>query len=288
MILSPELGDVFARQDPSNSVTFFGRNTAGSVQWAITLASGGSTGAMTDTLRHRYVQAIALNDIACCAEDGILGTDNAATIPGSNRVSLGSQQGGSFWNGYIERFAVYGTRRSDTDLQILSASLADFVFLVDGDSIPQSPLPRTSWPSYIHSALAPLGWVHWNASIPSTSVGSVTDSLNLSGTTRTTLLDGLLTRYKTANPTTKTCTVIYVGYNDFALDFDSTSTFLTQYAAYLDARKAAGHSGGLSKLAIVMVGPTTTPGGNTWRGTVNTALLTWVGVHCDYVVNLIR
>jgi lysophospholipase L1-like esterase len=83
------------------------------------------------------------------------------------------------------------------------------------------------------------------------------------------------------NPSGKYLTIVMIGYNDFAVDGDSTATFLSQLYAYTDARRAAGH-----KVVVVDVTPSTTVGLNTWRATVNADVAANVGVHLDYRVDL--
>lgn len=60
----------------------------------------------------------------------------------------------------------------------------------------------------------------------------------------------------------------------------TTAEFLTRYAAYLDARRARGWV-----VVICTILPQILPGSNTWRNVVNPILRTWVGTHCDAVVD---
>ena len=60
-------------------------------------------------------------------------------------------------------------------------------------------------------------------------------------------------------------------------------TFLSDYAAYCDARRAAGW-----KVAVVTILPRisdVSDSFNSRRSTINAAIATWVGVHCDAIVD---
>ncbi len=98
---------------------------------------------------------------------------------------------------------------------------------------------------------------------------------------RATKVDGIIP------PTTTDRTFILsvlIGANDLPTDGGSTASWLTQLAAYLDARRAAGY-----KVALCTVLPRTTGSFNTARNEVNAILRTWVGTHadaiCDFAAN---
>lgn len=61
---------------------------------------------------------------------------------------------------------------------------------------------------------------------------------------------------------------------------DTAANMLTKMATYLDNRRAAGWY-----VIIWTVLPRTTSGFNTKRNTANTTLRTWVGTHCDAIVD---
>jgi lysophospholipase L1-like esterase len=76
--------------------------------------------------------------------------------------------------------------------------------------------------------------------------------------------------------------VVMIGVNDAIGGGMSTATFIAKLSAYLDDARTAGWK------VIVC---TTLPAGNqlayeTWRGTVNTEIRTWTGVHADAVADV--
>lgn len=95
---------------------------------------------------------------------------------------------------------------------------------------------------------------------------------------RSAALDALI---PTTKGNTKFVLSILVGYNDFAAG-DSTSTHLTNLAAYIDARRAARWD----KIILCTHTPSTTAGFEAWRNTVDAAYAGWVGgrvdVLCDF------
>lgn len=99
--------------------------------------------------------------------------------------------------------------------------------------------------------------------------------------TNATTVDGYLTT--TYAWCQKKILTVFAGAND--MNLTPSATFLTDYAAYCDARRAAGWT-----VVIATVMPRAPSAGGsgtteTWRATVNAALRTWVGSHCDAIMD---
>lgn len=99
--------------------------------------------------------------------------------------------------------------------------------------------------------------------------------------TNATTVDGYLTT--TYAWCQKKILTVFAGAND--MNSTPSATFLTDYAAYCDARRAAGWT-----VVIATVMPRAPSAGGsgtteTWRATVNAALRTWVGSHCDAIMD---
>ena len=71
---------------------------------------------------------------------------------------------------------------------------------------------------------------------------------------------------------------VLIGRNDLLTL--GTSTWLTNLAAYLDARRSAGWT-----VALGTILPATAGGFNVARNTANATLSTWVGTHCDAIID---
>lgn len=279
-------GDFFIRQG-SGSVTVFLRSRASAI-----LVNDALTG-YTDGVRHKYVIAAqpGANGAAYCQETGLLQTSSPTALPQFDSFAIGAQSNsGSWWNGYVERVAIWNRRLPNEDVQLLSAANTDFLYIQEGDSIPQQGGWPANFPGYIHTTLAPLGWAVHNLAVSGSSLSGSTAAVDLSGATRLATLAGVFNRYCRANannPNFKSCTVIFDGHNDKALDGDSTSTFLSQMSAYLAVLRGTNRNGGRHKLAVCTVPPSTSPADfNTWRGGVNPTLATYPSVYCDYYVDL--
>lgn len=153
-------------------------------------------------------------------------------------------------------------------------------YFAEGDSITNSYLfpASTNYPQLyaVDAAYNQPFSYFWNNAVPLSTVTGIggTPSLNA----RAPVLDATFSR------TTGTDVLsVLIGANDF--DFGvSTSDFLTQLAAYCDARRLVGW-----KLVICTILPRTAPGFNAWRNTVNATLVTWVGTHaaalCDFAAD---
>lgn len=243
---------------------------------------GGGGLLIADDKVHHVAMRFAPSNYGSCIETGEISTSATGTLPVYDTIWVGGQTAGTRWTtgGRVRRFTAYASALTNNDLQVLTASQADFWWLVDGDSIPVHPNFADCWPTYLRKTIpAPLGWNHQNLAVSASSLGGSTSAVDLSGATRVATRDAQIARYKAANPGKPYCIVVLVGHNDYALDSDSTATFLTQYAAYCDTLRAAGHP-----VAIWVVPPSTTAGLNAWRATVNGEIATWVGVHADYVI----
>lgn len=260
----------FARQGVSG-MTHFGRNTAAATQWSATIDNA-STG-QPSTRRQKSVISLATNDVAMIGVVGTITTDTSAAIPTDfSRVSVGSQRTSGFWNGYIERFSTWASALSDTDISRLAAANCTFAVFVEGHSIPISPAVGTSFSGVLRTTL-PIGY--------DTLVKATSGATMATLTSRASALDTHFGHYRTMNPSGKHLTIVMIGYNDFAVDADSTATFLSQLYAYTDARRAVGH-----RIVVVDPTPSTTAGFNTWRATVIADVAANVGVHLDYRINL--
>jgi lysophospholipase L1-like esterase len=83
----------------------------------------------------------------------------------------------------------------------------------------------------------------------------------------------------------KTLLACLIGVNDFIGGITNTTTFLANYANYLDARRLV-----FGKVVVCTILPSTSPdvGGvsfSSWRSTVNATIRTWPGSHCDAVAD---
>lgn len=258
----------------------FGRNGSFVTQWSMDVGIT-SYNTIPDALRHKAIFSGTTNDINGCAEDGLIVSAASGTIPPSDRAALGSQVSTNFWNGYIERLAYWkNTRISNSSMQSLSTANTIFLILADGDSIPLSPASTNNFMSQIHTNAPSLSWSVRNMCVSGSSIGGVGPA-DLAGTARVAAFDAALNTYKAQNAGLKHGTVIHIGHNDFAIDGDSTGTFLTQLSTYCDARRTAGH-----KIILMPVPPSTFAGLNTWRATVNATIATWAGLHADFVIDV--
>lgn len=102
------------------------------------------------------------------------------------------------------------------------------------------------------------------------------------GISRAATTDALLTGYP-AYPSRDKVLSVFFGANNMLVT--STATFLADLAGYCDARRAAGW-----KVALATVLPRGAASGGsgtseTWRATVNTEIRTWIGLHCDAVMD---
>lgn len=71
-----------------------------------------------------------------------------------------------------------------------------------------------------------------------------------------------------------------LGANDLTNESLNVATWLSDFAAYCDARRAAGW-----KVVAATILPSTNASVTAKRGTVNTALRSWVGVHADAIAD---
>lgn len=277
-------GVVFARLS-SDRWSTLGRDPAAATQFSQEVDAGSTFGARQ---KHKFAYAIGNNSVFCCSENGSATEDTSATVPIWNRITIGSQNSGQWWTGYIERFAMWDRRLTNDDCKRLTATATDFLVLAEGDSITVSP-SNAGWAHYLRVTSPTDRWSVQILAVSGSALQSVSGAaFDLTASGRFASLQAQLDRYRAANPTLKSCTVIFIGHNDKAVDGDSTSTFLSQYASYLASLRSAGHSSaGRHKIAVVGVPPSTSPADlNTWRGTVNTALSAYPGVECDYYVDL--
>lgn len=77
----------------------------------------------------------------------------------------------------------------------------------------------------------------------------------------------------------KNILTVLIGHNDLN-NVANLSQFLIDFAAYCDARRAAGYTVGIGTIL------TSDPVGfNAARATANTTLRSWVGVHCDFIID---
>lgn len=159
-------------------------------------------------------------------------------------------------------------------LSLSAAELAEYggavtpvnrILLAEGDSITEYP----GFPSYAHRYGA-------NAITPTFgSVRAISGSAITDLETRAASVDAVLPGYVTGR---KFILSVMIGRND--LLSLGTSTYLTNLASYCDDRRAAGWT-----VVVCTILPSTESGFNTARNTVNTTLRTWVGTHCDALVD---
>jgi lysophospholipase L1-like esterase len=127
------------------------------------------------------------------------------------------------------------------------------------------------------------GSVPWVTGYSNPAQGGAT--LNGSGATvysRQTADDNLIT----LNPGYANYVIsILIGVNDFGVDGISTSTYLSQLAAWGDARRTAGWKVIMCTELPAYTGSQATSY-SAWRSTVNATIKTWIGVHCNAVCDL--
>lgn len=92
--------------------------------------------------------------------------------------------------------------------------------------------------------------------------------------------DALLT--STAEWSSSKVLSVFVGTNEL-YTITPAATFLASLAAYCDARRAAGWK--VLVGTILPRGDYITAEWNAWKATVNAGILTWVGVHCDALMD---
>ncbi len=263
---------IFARQGTSG-MTQFARNSAATTQWNANVDSTAATG-QPSIKRQRAITSMATNDIVMVGTQGIIATDTSASIPSDiSRVSLFSQQTNQFWNSFGERFTAWTSALSDANTKILAASNCDFFVQFDGNSIAVSPAQSTSMAGYLRWSLLPVGYDVRNYATSGATMATLVS--------RASTVDDDLAYYRANSPTGRQMLVLVVGYNDYALDGDTTAQFLSQLYDYTDARRSAGHT-----VCVISVTPSTTAGLNTWRATVNADIAANVGVRLDYYVDL--
>lgn len=139
-----------------------------------------------------------------------------------------------------------------------AAFVAPINLIFEGDSITASVAPKSF--GYIYAGSA-------NLAVANSLIEGAAPSL----TNRAATLDALIDSAR-AN-----VLVVMTG-NDMIAD--TAANMLTKMATYLDNRRAAGWY-----VIIWTVLPRTTGGFNTKRNTANTTLRTWVGTHCDAIVD---
>ncbi len=259
------------------ATVFFARNTSFQVQWNESIATPSGK---TKRQRLATVSAAVLNNVALAIGNAIIVPDTTATVPGGlDSVLIGAQNGGSALNGYVHRFTAWSSRISDADVAVILRSGADFVVLVEGDSIPLSPATAdyAGFAGRIEYA-ANQKWMLDNKAVSGSTVVNGADAASLSGT-RATALDALRTSYASANPGKRVVTVVHCGHNDLAGNGHDAAAYTAQLATYLDARRAAGH------ITVVCTIPPSTSNVafNTARATANTTIRGWTGGRVDYL-----
>ena len=229
------------------------------------------------------VQAIAPNNVGFCDSSGVVTTDTVATVATVTNVRIGAQYGfGPIigqWDGYIQYIAFWDSRISDAALPLLARSLADFIVLSDGDSIPITPTTPQSIGFVGHAShISSQDWWFDNRAVGGSTVVNGSDAASLSGT-RLTALNAILASFKLANPGVRNVTVVHVGHNDLAANGHNAGAFTAQLATYLDTLKTNGHT-----TVVCTVPPSTSNVAfNPARNTANTTIRTWLGGRVDYL-----
>lgn len=268
---SVTVSSMFMRQT-AGATAVFARDTASVIQMNDTIMGISAT----NRYRRKHLFTMATNNATAAVEDGTNKTDTSCTLPVTNRISIGGQNGSSQWGGNIHRFTIWKTGLTTAQLQDLSAAQNDLTILAEGDSITAG---STYWVTQLRT-IAPGDWWTHNVAVSNSSINNATAAFNINSTTRKSALDALRVRYAAANPDRPVITTIFTGHNELATDGNSAATFLAELEAYCDERRAAGHV-----LVVVPPTPSTTAGMDAFRATVSAAIATWVGTHADYVVD---
>jgi len=269
---------LFFANDGTSQLAFFGRDSAAVAQWNI---SRGRNGNAAVRQRRVTVQAAALNDVAMYDEAAILSTDAAATVPVVNRVSIGSTEATSPYDGNVHRIAAWSSRILNASALSVARQGAELVLITEGDSIPRTPTNTNSlgFPGHL-GYLADQKWIIDNIAVSSSTVVNGTDALSLSGT-RLTVLNALLTAYKAANPSKKVLTLVMCGHNDLANNGHDAIAYTNQLSTYLDTLKSNGHT-----TVVCTVTPSTSNIlFNPARAIANTTIRNWVGGRVDFIVD---
>lgn len=195
---------------------------------------------------------------------------------------------GGFWNGGggliystmdVAAIAMWPTALSDAQYRtaytgLLAQVAADGIantarrfFVSDGDSITRGSVGATNggYVSVFSGNASPKVWGYNNA-----VSGSQISHL----VSKAALLDSVIPASISGR---KFILSVLIGRNDWTSGA-STSAFLADLAAYCDARRAAGWT-----VVLCTILPAAASGFNVWRNTVNTAIRTWVGTHCDAI-----
>lgn len=150
--------------------------------------------------------------------------------------------------------------------------LSQMLYVSEGDSITTGNGVPSFARLYLDNNLGRV-WLQ-NVAVGGSTIADVTS--------RAAAADALLTSYAEYPSRDKVLTLL-VGANDMLVT--STTTFLADLAAYCDARRTAGWKVGLG--TVLPRGAASGGSGTTeaWRATVNAAIRSWVGVHCDVVMD---
>jgi len=179
----------------------------------------------------------------------------------------------------VHAIALYDYALTDAELKTAYAALAARavtagltvtpqarVLITEGDSITAAAL---AYP-YVYGANASPTLLGNNVAVSSAVIGNVGTPNSLYG--RAAAVDAKLPTNRTGR---RFILSVMIGRNDLLVL--GTATYLTNLAAYLDDRRAAGWT-----VLLNAVLPSTAVGYNTARNTVNATMAGWVGTHCDY------
>jgi hypothetical protein len=88
----------------------------------LTQANLNLSGSVTPGTPFKTASAYAVNDVAACLNGGTVGTDTTVTLPtGIDRIFIGWNSGSAVLNGHMKRLTYFSTRRSNADLQAMTA-----------------------------------------------------------------------------------------------------------------------------------------------------------------------
>lgn len=242
------------------------------------------TGQGYHMMAHRYDQSI----MSSWFDDMLLFRQTVGAIakPTDSDFWIGSDKAGSGILGYkVAAVAFYNRALTDTEIRTaytflkarallssITVTAAARVVIPEGDSLTSSITDQTTlqtWPNLFGANASPFAYVFVRA-----MSGSKLVDLN----TRAASLDAIIPANKSGR---KFILTVWIGAND-ASYVGGSSQYITDLAAYLDARRAAGWL-----VVVATLTPQTTGGFNTFRNAVNTGINAWsAGQHYDAKADL--
>lgn len=179
------------------------------------------------------------------------------------------------WGNFkLAALAFYDRGLTDSEMRTAYAALktrvshtpASRIYIAEGDSITTTQAYCYPW-KYLPNRVAGTF----------VSIAAISGSTLASMTARGSLVDAAIPPNRGSR---KYILSVLIGANDIASYFGNSAAYITALASYCDARRAAGFL-----VAVCTILPSTQSNFNVTRNLVNTAIRTWVGTHCDAVID---